>query len=164
MASKQTIKLTEEEEAWAENLLFKSDEDPFDAGDDWLILDRYVDSCPMEPVDWAQAAARGVLRSLQFPPNVDDKLAAALFEVKEDRRVEIIEKSSIIIRHAAKELIASERAHSAALLMLLADGDGIFQMKDSGITIKLLGDPSVKIDDLSNQLCKKRVKCLILKP
>lgn len=77
---------------------------PYDALDKWLELPEHdeIDSegpPPPPPVDWAHAAARGVVQELKGRSGLDDILG----QLDEETRVEIVSKLAEIIRLAEQD-------------------------------------------------------------
>lgn len=77
---------------------------PYDASDEWLELPEHdeIDSegpPPPPPVDWAHAAARGVVQELKGRSELDDILE----QLDEETRVEIVSKLAEIIRLAEQD-------------------------------------------------------------
>lgn len=69
---------------------------PYDASDEWL---NGTDRKPLAPVDWAHAAARGVISNLKDRSGIK----RGFEEIDEDIRKEIVESMADIIRTAHTE-------------------------------------------------------------
>lgn len=80
---------------------------PFDASDEWMEReDRELP--PPPPVDWAHAAARGIISNLRDRRGIKQELQ--IYNIDEDVRVEIITAIAAIIRKSSENELAALRA------------------------------------------------------
>jgi hypothetical protein len=70
---------------------------PFDAPEKWW-LEESQSTPPPKPKDWAHAAARGIIASLQDRKGIKHELTT---EIDDETRVEIVAEIAAIIRSGA---------------------------------------------------------------
>lgn len=84
---------------------------PFDAPDEWMERDDR-DLPPPPAVDWAHAAARGIIANLRDRRGIKQELQ--IYNIDEDVRAEIVTAIAAIARKAAEAEIAALRKQLAA--------------------------------------------------